>query len=290
MYRASTIKKRPLGEDTFIPMPARVLAIVQLCLAFTVAIWILCGPYLDEYFSVRSDSLLYETVMGERVPGNVDYFQALPIEEQRSIVDQYRLLQERAGRPFLEKTFGALVFSLFETSPFKWAWVVLSVGIAVGLLKKKRGALQVVWLLPVVALCYGLFSVSSKTPSPMDALVPSEALIVSEYLKRPLSGSIGDQQNQLTLGWQRYLVSVWTREVPSDDKLFFEEQVKRGEFAFNVARLRLVRQSDVSKSTESATALILYVLWNFFFALMTCHYLRKEVGLQQEHPYPGKVS
>ena len=62
MFRKRTKKIYPPG--TFIPTPARVCAIIQLCVAFTVLIWNMATPFAGELFNVKSKMILYHDVMG----------------------------------------------------------------------------------------------------------------------------------------------------------------------------------------------------------------------------------
>src|SRR4051812_38869550 len=96
---------------TFIPTPQRLMAIGQLCLAFSLMLWYLTQPFMGEYFALRSRMLLYEYVMGTsdwteqeaKLKRQVQRFKELPEGEQRVLKEAYHHLQVYTKRPTLQK-------------------------------------------------------------------------------------------------------------------------------------------------------------------------------------------
>ena len=60
-------KKRHFPPGTFIPTRARVLAILQLCIAFSVICYNMGTPFLGEVFDVREQQSLYQSIMNNHL-------------------------------------------------------------------------------------------------------------------------------------------------------------------------------------------------------------------------------
>lgn len=269
-------------------MTARFAAIFQLCLAFSIILWNGGYPFMGELFEVKSQTLLYQTVMGvntssspgeylEHLDRNKNRFAKLTHQQQHDIAQHYQQTRDKAGMSFLEKTKKALQLLAFDIPAFERAWLLFAIVISILILLNRQGAAKAAWLLPVLALCYAIdnqlyeknFAVSAEVK-----LFPSEELIVNHYLREPLGKSIAEQQQQLMRGWKNYLVEKWADEVPSKEPEKYAHQVEEGEYAFNVARAEAVMQEDRSIGlTKSATRkepifyLALYLVWNIIFAL-----------------------
>lgn len=283
MFRKRIKKEFP--PNTFIPKPARMAAIIQLCLAFTLIVWSGSLPFMGELFAFKAKALLYQNVMGDKslhisgdkdkMERNKERFLLLPKEHQARYQQHYETLQAKSDTTFSTKLWRSIKIVAFELPSFEQAWIFFSIVIAIMLLLKVDGAVQAAWLLPVIALCYAFDNHwhGNKAPvSPDMQLFPSEEVIVSNYLKKPLSESIFDQQEELRQGWQLYLVQDWAHEQPSSDPILFTKQVEDGEYAFNLARLdRLIESPEMPEifffqKQESTILLVIYILWNFFFA------------------------
>lgn len=268
----------------------RVMAILQLCIAFTVIASSAGYPFMGEIFSHKSKSLLYHTVMGdstlapknggvnaeiirERLERNRERFAALPLEQQQQLLGQLATLTSKTETSFWTKLKRSFYILAFELPAFERAWLFFSIIISILLLLRWEGAAKAAWILPLIVFCYAWNNVwyGDLQNSPPDVhLFPSEELIVRDYLHEPLNANIMDQQPQLLLGWKRYLIHNWTSEKPSSDEAIFEHQVEKGEFAFNVARLNLLKDhSSPEPFHEKASLgmLILYFMWNIYFVL-----------------------
>lgn len=285
-------RKREYPPGTFISTPKRVLAILQLCIAFTLLIAIISYPFIGELFEQKSETLLYHNVMGnpllsekighsnpeytERLKRNAVRFENLPEEQRKSMIQHYDALQVKSEKPFLTKCWQSLKILFVELPSFERAWLLLAIIVPIMLLKRVEGAAKAAWLLPIVALLYSLnnYFYGEQPLLPGDnKLFPSEKILVDEYLKAPLSSSITEQHTQLLKGWQLYLIHNWTDQIPSEDANVFAKQVEEGEHLFNVARLEAIvdqpkQHGSIFHQKTSLLLLALYVIWNLYFAWM----------------------
>lgn len=286
MLKKRQRKQYPPG--TFIPTPARVCAIIQLCLAFTIILWYASQPFVGEIFTLKSRLLFYHDLMGipsrddlpqerlERLQRNTERFQKLPVSKQLQLKNEASKIQQQFGRSFFSKLGDVAKIFAFEFSPFELLWLILSIVIPIMLLKRVEGATQVVWLLPLLVACYALENRMVGIPAPPLAdslLFPSEQELISGYVERDLSPNVLEQQDQLIRGWHKYLVIHWGKDgeksLASDSKTM-SQRVEDAEFNFTLARLESRSQQAVSPSKreiqQPTPLLAVYFFWNFFFA------------------------
>jgi len=241
--------------------------------------WTLAGPFMGNYFTVKSSQLLFRAAIGAS-DGNpkeqraAERFEQLPINQRSSIETAYQRLQAQADKGFVAKSKDAVRSLFFGMPSFTQAWVLFTFVVCLMLLLRIEGATNAVWVLPLVALAYGVDNriTGLERGSASDiALFPSEKYIESRYLDEPLYGTFSEQNEQLTIGWQRYLVTEWVNETYSTDPTMLADQIERGEQAFHIARLELRIQSHEEPSNSSNTKkpiplLVTYVLGNLGFA------------------------
>jgi hypothetical protein len=260
-------KKFPAG--TFIPGPARICAIIQLCIAFSILLWEMAQPFTGELFRQKSNALLYEEVIDN------PKFASLPQEQQSQILAHYDAVKIEKQRSFEAKVAAAADRMLFHGSVFKRSWLLFSIILPIFLLKRREGALAALWILPLLALCYAVDNQRSGTRfiSQEAQLFPSEKEIVEKYVAGGLSPHIFEQQEQLRTGWKHYLVQEWLEERPSHDPQLFEQQAQEGAFAFALARLEKRQLDNARKARlpiqqEHPLILGIYLFWNVLFALV----------------------
>ncbi len=290
-------KRQEIPAHVFIAKPARILAIIQLCLAFTAIGWNMVTPYIDNYMTQTSYALLYQNVAGVETPSknlsataqgrlqrNAARFAQLPLSERAKLSAYYTILQKKIEPSFWAKTTNAFYTFAVKTPPFELAWIFFSIALALMLLLRIEGAAQALWILPLIVAAYivdnGLQPKATTAASA--TLFPSEAHIVQQYLKKPLDKSIQKQQEELTLGWQLYLIDVWSKEVPSSDPLIYAEQVENGEFFFNLARLKHEALENTASPGivprhQPFVVLLLYLAWNICFALVAYRTLHPKI-------------
>lgn len=285
--------KRPKKEfppGTFIAKPARILAILQLCVAFTMILYIASYPFMGALFEHKSKLLLYRTMMGdpslasaagteqslqykERLLGNQERFENLSPEVKAPIIAQYNELLAQDNTTFFQKLGKSIHIFLFELPAFELAWILFASVISLMVLLRVEGAAQTAWLLPIIAACYAGHNIKFGITTPRsadEALFPSEEVIVKEYLRKALPDDIVGQQKELMIGWKIYLIQEWGHEQPVSDVSLFDKQAENGEFYFNLARLQAVATSPVITKSwhekESPFLLLIYFLWNLYFA------------------------
>lgn len=279
-------KRKEYPPGTFLPTSQRVLAITQLCIAFSLILWYVFQPFMGEYFNLRSRMVVYEYAMGTsdtvkkkgeegKMQKNAKRFANLPQAEKVKLLNDYQQLQNFAQRPVYVKIWDGLKVLFLGIPAFEVAWIFFSVVIAILLLLKVDGSKQAVWLLPVLVLCYAIDNRLEGTPKRMSAdqrLFPSEEIIVEKYIKRPLSHSPAEQQQQLLRGWEAYLIDQW---LPNNDlSMDWAEKVEKAEFQFTIARLNLLHGQPKSawlpsfRERISSIALFLFMAWNLLLAWM----------------------
>ncbi|MBA3239555.1 MAG: hypothetical protein H0T62_14600 [Parachlamydiaceae bacterium] len=267
MFR--TRQKKIFPPGTFIATPARMAAIIQLCFAFSLLLWIISQPFMGDLFAVKSERLLSQELIGKTA-----LMELLPASEQESIKLYDEKLQQKLQHSFLEKFKASMQLLFIQTAPFKQAWLLFSFLLPLFLLLRIEGAIQACWLLPILTLAYAVdnqFNAQLPKKNPDTYLFPSESVLIQNHLRAPLSNSISKQQKQLTEGWKNYLISEWAKEGISSDLSLYEEQVEKGEFAFNVARLKTrslfgLLAMEKGPERQSLAILGLYLAWNSLFA------------------------
>lgn len=273
-------KEFPLG--TFIPTPQRVLTIIQLCLAFSLLLWYMTQPFLGEYFQLKSRMLMYEYVLGssdflkspeqqDRLQNNGKRFALLEKEEQQSIQNRYLRLQNISTRPILTKIKEGIQTVLWKVPPFELAWIFFTIFTSILILKKVQNARRTAWLLPVIVLAFSLDNqISGKKFSPPSdlSLFPKEEVLVQKYIQAPLSSNLREQQKQLKIAWEDYLIDQWSQ---ADSSYSHKERLEEAEFAFTLARINASpKEAEKGQNSfhEKSNSLLLglYFLWNFLYA------------------------
>ena len=272
-------KRKEFHPGTFISTPARILSIMQLCLAFSLLLWQASQPFMGDLFRVKSQLLLYKHTMGlensseknqvskEKLERNTHRFNQLPKAIRHKILAKFSRLQELLQTTFPQKLKSVWQIFAFKVSKYELLWIILSVLIPIFLLKRIEGAQHAVWLLPTLALLFLVDNqVNGKQNIPLD-FYPSESEIIYSYLKEPLQSGISQQREQLKKGWELYLVKNWSHQEPSPESQKYEQQIEQGEFAFNVARLdKMPLPVYEFQAKVPFYIAICYVLWNLIFA------------------------
>lgn len=288
MFRKRVKKTFPPG--TFIPTPARVVAIIQLCLAFTALIWACGYPFMGDLYATKSKLLLYQNIMGIApthdkaykmlMEDNAIRFQKLPEEQQTRILNKYKELNAQIDMPFLSKIKRSFHILAIEISPYEQAWIFFALFISFLVLLRIEGGTQAAWLLPLIIVLYGLSQLTGShknNRNEEERLFPTEEQLVQNYLKHPLNANILEQQAELKHAWKLYLVDIWAHETPSENPEILQKQSEKGEFTFNLARIQAVSSQKGNGNSSynqkiSLGMLILYFMWNIFFACCVNYY------------------
>jgi hypothetical protein len=253
----------------------RVMAILQLCIAFSLILGYASTPFMKELFERQSKKLLYHTVMGENSSHHAaERFERLPTAQKHQIIAHYNALSLKDNSGFWHKVERSFHLLLVELPPFEKLWLLLAVAIPLMLLLRVEGVNDVVWLLPCVAALYGWNHQQQEFPANhrgASTLFPSEKVLVEEHLKEPLSGDISAQYGQLRRGWELYLIRTWAHKEPAKEELEYKRQIEEGEYAFNLARLteQMAAEKEAPNTSQDKThsgVLLGYVAWNLLFA------------------------
>lgn len=268
-------KNRLFPPGTFIATPVRIMAILQLCIALTVLLANLGSPFLQELFDIKEKELLFEAVQ------NSPYYSTLDEAEKGGVERAHSALMDKKRRPLLRKSGDSIRRLFVHMPPFKLAWLILSLIVPVMLLKKREGAKQALWLLPLVTLCYTLDNqIFYKNPpaSREEALFPTEAALVKSYLKNALPPSLEEQKSALKRAFELYLIDNWSRdnrpkaEAPSGG-------IERASLAFNIARIEAKIADEINSPPyewrQHPILLAIYLLWNLTLALSATLFLKE---------------
>lgn len=283
-----------ITPSSFLPFPQRILCILQLCIGFSTLLWFIFQPFMGEFYSIRSRMLVYEYGMGtsdvfKKEEPEISkkeefhlWFEELPALKKETIRKDYEQLQFLLQRSFFEKLKEGVFRFFLEMSIFKIFWIVFSIILPILLLLKVEGAVAAVWILPLLTSCFivdNLFYASQEKEAPDAVLFPSEKVIVSDYLKEPLHGSLLSQKQQLEEGWAMYLMDRWgSKENKNREK---------AEFLFTINRLQLFHSQHPKEivghlnQKVSLFQIFLFLVWNFYFAwsMQKIHTKTKECRL-----------
>lgn len=267
-FRIMMNQFRPKQVDSslFLPLPARIFAILQLCLSLSVLLFYLAQPFMGQLFEAKSRLLLWNYVLEASADFPLIDQERIKIEAARDL-DEAKLNDRFAKR--FEKSLQLVAFQL---PPFERAWLVLSLILPILLLKRVEGARYAVWLVPLSILCFAIDHRLQESASHQAALAyPSEKELEERYLGAPIAGSLQEQRDLLEKGWQLYLIDQWTKQTPSEDQQVYQKQVKQGEWAFQKERaLQLIeRKEEKGQAVLSLFMLGIYLFWNVLFAVVS---------------------
>lgn len=257
-----------------IPTFSRFLIILQLCFGFSAALYFLGYPFTGGLFKFKSDLLIIESVLGhhstlfhldpekkeqlkEKEPIQQFFFATLPEKDRFHIQKLYSERQAMLQKPFSEKVLEG--FLLFGKLPkLELLWVALAVVLPICLLLRNARALPFIWLFPLIALGYAW---NNQTQG-------SDPFYVFPKESEVLAGKFSSKE-EWEASWNRYLVIHYAKEKPSESQEVFHVQAIKGEFFFNLERLKFL-SDDLSASfweKRSLFLLLMYVVWNFYFAM-----------------------
>lgn len=255
--------------------PQRIMAILQLCIVFTLATSLAAYPFLGEMYDIKKSKLLLEFLMGKNHPANNTRFSQLSDKQQNQIEQQYTTLTENSQKPFTQKLLRSIKILLFALPPFERAWILLGTIIPILLLLRRDGAQHAAWLLPLIAAAYCTDNIRNSPVTNthlQDPLFPTEQYLVDNYLDAPLSDKVSEQYTQLDHAWHLYLAKEWAKPQPHLNGPSLDEQTDNGLYAFQLARLKAQNTQPQTSDTlrfrqrQPIWILVLYVLWNLLFA------------------------
>lgn len=248
-------------------MPLRIVAIIHLCIAFSALLFDMGYPFMGQLFEDKRLNGIYETVLQDR-----DHFQQLPYQKQVELEEGHHTVSDRMHTSFGSKLRQAISIIMVELPPFHKAWIFFSILIPIFILMKIDGAHRAAWILPFITFIFGFNQIAFN---PFDhelfenSLFPNEQTIVDDYLDEPLATSILTQKEQLLKGWHLYVINKWAKEAPSSDSTDFTEQLAKGLYAFNLARIDAINLDSAFPPylrKKGSFFMMSFFVWNFFFA------------------------
>jgi hypothetical protein len=282
--------QKTFPADTFILKPARIMAILQLCLAFTIIAWHASYPFTGKLYEIKSKLLVYQHVIGIKNKEYSPYFTQLSSEQRTQILHDYEELQRSYDQPFFSKLQQSFRILILEIPATEIVWLLLSILIPIFLLKRVEGSVPAVWLIPIAMACYALdnrWHGHSPLPSSDAHLFPTEKFLVDNYLNQEFSSHILEQQKQLLKAWETYLIYEWANEKPSEVEDLFLKQKNRGDFSFNLARLKFIHLPLPQGQIKSSYYFLsLALFWNLSFAILIWNVLFQK----QKNPNASKIS
>lgn len=249
------IEKEP-NLTTDIPKSVRIVCILQLCIAFSVLLWILGAPFTESLYENKKlrGNLEWLTLK------NPEFFQELPLGKQKEILLLQKNAEKEQQEPALAKIGRSIKGLLAETPVSKQLWLLLSLVLPVMVMKQVDGSRVVFLLLPVLTALY-VWQIFPQQALP--SLYPTESYLEKNYLKHPINGSLESQRKQLEMAWQAYIATEWStlpKEVTENQKF------ANGLYQF-IAQKTLIEKS-LPSSKPGYWTLGLYFLWNLFAACM----------------------
>lgn len=274
--------KKTFLPGTFIPVPARVIAIIQLTLGLMVLLWQLSQPFMSDYFSIKSKITLYQFILN-----SPEKLSLLTKEQKQSIENGNEFWSKMLNESFLSKTTRSLV-NLFNLPLLNQLWLIASILLPILILLKVEGALHAAWLFPMIAFAIATdnqwYGVKPNLSEEL-ALFPKESYLLETYTPEALRLNPFQQRDPLIEAWKKYLVVEWAHEIPSNEPMIFNNQVDHGEYLFTLARVLAIKnEQPIAKPIKEPIELLgLYVLWNIFFAYV----VNKYASLPYKSKYPA---
>lgn len=239
----------------------KILIIIQLCLAFSFLFWLFIQPYVKNYVLKKTEAALYETLFSKN-----EMFSALDAQTQALLQNGYETINLRKNATF----FSQLKFAFHETHPLAFAWLFFALVVSFLLLFHVKNAPFIAWILPSLVVFYAIFLAFEK-PKLSSSIFPSENYVLQKYTSN--NDSQLSDKDRLRSGWQRYLITEWAHENPSENKEVLDSQLDKALFAFNVERLLRIREGKGDSvillgfyNRPSLINVIFYFIWNIFFA------------------------
>lgn len=243
----------PLTDE--IPKRIRIFCIIQLCIAFSVLLWILCSPFTESLYESKKTLSTIRWLVDDQS----EYFDQTAPEVKNQIFKLEAAASRSMQESFLNKSKQSIE-NLFLGIPIsKLLWLLLALLLPILVLKQVDGARELFWLFPVLAVFYALQNFPATAPEP---IYPSESYLENRYLESPITGSIEQQKNLLEQAWKKFIVTEWSKESVSASD---EEKFVNGLYHFI---LNKTLQESSGPSKPGPWTLACYFIWNLTAALV----------------------
>ena len=254
----------------------KVLIILHLCFAFSYLFWLGTQPFVRQVTATKASTLLFTSVT------NSPRFEKLPESKQLELLKGQESLKKGTFRPLITK---------YRFPATGLIWAVLSILVCFFLLFYIEGAHLAAWLLPVAVIVYA-FSLSRAPPLKGESIFPPEEVITSQYIQP--DEIFKKKQDKLVEAWNRYLITDWAHQIPSEETALRAEQLEEGVFNFNIERATWV----LNKRGEDAVVahllfhppfvlIIAYLTWNSLFAWRINRYTKLEARSHESAKVPA---
>lgn len=250
----TTLKENDSQND--IPKSARIVCIIQLCLAFTVLLWVLGTPFTDELYRNKKTVTAIEWLTIE----NSEYYDTVPAEKKSELQSIYKQAHNGLQDSFRNKLVKSVEELFLQTPITKQLWLLLALILPFLVMKQIEGSREVFWVFPFLALLYAWQVAPLKNP---ETLYPTESYLEQHYLSAPIKGSMAQQKEQLDAGWQSYIATEWSK---ADENSSQTEKFANGLYHF-------IYESTILEWIQpplkpGILTLASYLIWNLFAAYL----------------------
>lgn len=272
-----------------LPLKLRFLSITQLCIGFTLLLWMILSPTLGKTYEDKKKLLLIESALGDThgaafqlasdqekqvLKRNQILSRSLSTEEKEALTTLQKTLIERQDH----RTLGTLIqetTASFFANLYTLLYVLFSIAVPLMILLRKQTAAAALIFLPLTAALFAydnlLFS-PLKQKTEEERLFPEEKDLQDAFLRNK------EEENapfSLQLALDYWLIEKFLSVKPSSDLGLFSLQKEKASYRF--LTLRALDQKNDLYSLKPAErmdkgTLAIYFFWNVFFTV-SCYRL-----------------
>lgn len=279
-----------------LPFKLRLLSIVQLCIGFTLLLWMILSPTLGKTYEDKKKLLLIESALGDTHGAAFK----LASEKEKQVLERNQILslslskEEKETLTALQKalierqdlrTLGTLIqetTASFFANPYNLLYILFSIAVPLMILLRKQAAAAALVFLPLTAALFAydnlLFS-PLKQKTEEERLFPEEKDLQDTFLRKR-----GEENTpfSLQLALDYWLIEKFLSANPSNDPELFSLQKEEASYRF--LTLRALAQKNNLHSLKLAErmdmgTLALYFFWNAFFAVSCYRLLPKNTHI-----------
>ncbi|WP_098038580.1 hypothetical protein [Estrella lausannensis] len=276
-----------------LPFKLRFLSIIQLCIGFTLLLWMLLSPTLGKTYDDKKKLLLIESALGDTqgaafklandkekqiLERNQILSLSLTSDEKETLTALKRALVERQEQRTLGTLFHETATAFFA-NPYTLLYVLFSITVPLMILLRKQAAAGALLFLPLTA---ALFAYDNLLFSPVKQKTEEERLFPEESdLKETFLEVMGGESTSfsLPLALDLWMIQKHLNVAPSSDPEIFSLQKEEANYRF--LTLRALSQKNYLLSVKPVermdkATLSLYFFWNVFFAVTCYRLIRKK--------------
>lgn len=275
-----------------LPIKLRLLSIIQLCIGFTLLLWLLLSPTLSKTYEDKKKLLLIESALGDTqgaafklaseserriLERNQVLSLSLSMDERDALLDLQRTLIERQDL----RTLGTLLFETtqsFFANPYTLLYILFSIVVPLLILLKNQAAAASLLFLPLIAALFAydhLLFTSPKPKTEEERLFPTELELEETYLSLKTEDR---EPFSLQLSLDYWLIEKFLAARASSDPAIFSLQKEEAAYRFLTLRALSQKSAIHSEKPEERmdkATLALYFFWNVFFAVSCYRFIPK---------------